>query len=78
MFSGCNRYSKNIPLNPMPDTVNNLIKKLDISPNNSFFIRDTSVDIETVKNASIKWIEVLRGYSENSIASISSFTISKF
>jgi histidinol phosphatase-like enzyme len=54
MFSGCNRYSKNIPLNPMPDTVNNLIKKLDISPNNSFFIRDTSVDIETVKNASIK------------------------
>ena len=75
-FKGIIGAQDNVPLKPMPDMINILIKNLNVSVNNFFFIGDTIVEKKKKKKASIKSIGVLGGYTEESIEGLGTLTIS--
>ncbi len=51
-----------IPAKPDPCIVYDILKKTDVSKANTLYVGDTSVDIQTAKNADLKSIGVLWGF----------------
>ena len=68
-----------IETKPAPYGVNDILKFLNVSKKNTFFIGDSSVDIQTAKNAGIKSIGVTWGYrsKESLIDAGADFTVDK-
>lgn len=56
---------KGVRRKPYPDTVNEVLKALDIKCENAVYIGDCEVDIETAKNASMDGIIVEWGYRDH-------------
>lgn len=54
----------NVPLKPDPYSVNEMLEKWKISPNECIYIGDTGVDMKTGKNAGAFTIGVLWGFRE--------------
>ncbi|MDE5600569.1 MAG: HAD family hydrolase [Oscillospiraceae bacterium] len=53
---------ESIPLKPDPTSVNNIISKLKVSKNETLFIGDSIVDVETAKRAFVSCIAVTWGF----------------
>ncbi|MEZ4357373.1 MAG: HAD family hydrolase [Eubacteriales bacterium] len=49
---------------PAPDTVNEVLKTLNCSPDEAIYVGDSEVDIETAKNAGIECIIVGWGFRD--------------
>lgn len=62
LFSMVCGKSEGVPTKPDPTVVLNIMKKLNAKPENCFMIGDTSVDINTGKNAGFKTIGCLWGF----------------
>ena len=55
---------KNLKGKPHPDQINNIIKKLKVSPNDCIYIGDTKIDYLTSKNSNIDFLFAEWGYSK--------------
>lgn len=55
---------ENIPLKPNPKSLNEMMKNLNVTPDEVLYVGDTSVDIQTGKNANVKTVGVLWGFRE--------------
>jgi phosphoglycolate phosphatase len=56
----------NLPLKPDPTTALKILEKLGASPEHSFFVGDSSIDIRTGRFAGMQTIAVSWGYAHNS------------
>lgn len=52
---------------PCPDSVNEVIKFLDVSKDNCFYVGDSEVDVKTAHNAEIKCIACTWGFRSKSV-----------
>ncbi len=55
-----------IPTKPNPQSVLNVLEKLNVTPDECLFIGDSGVDMQTAKNAQITAVGVLWGFREKS------------
>ena len=55
-----------IPTKPNPQSVLNVLEKLNVTPDECLFIGDSGVDMQTAKNAQITAVGVLWGFRERS------------
>lgn len=72
----CNKYLKDfdfnlivgqregVPIKPDPTAVLNIMKELNASPENTYFVGDGETDVMTAINADINGVAVLWGYRE--------------
>lgn len=49
---------------PSPDTVNEVLSKLDETPENAVYVGDSDIDIKTAANSGLKCISVLWGFRD--------------
>ena len=52
---------------PCPDSVNEVIKFLDVSKDNCYYVGDSDVDVKTAHNAGIKCIACSWGFRSKSV-----------
>ena len=52
---------------PCPDSVNEVIKLLDVSKENCYYVGDSDVDVKTAHNAEIKCIACIWGFRSKSV-----------
>jgi len=64
MFDFAVGERQGIAKKPSPDSVNEVLNLLDISPDNAVFIGDSEVDIETAENAGLDCISVSWGFKD--------------
>lgn len=74
----CNKYFKGlldvavgeregIKRKPCPDSVNEVVKLLNVEKNNCFYVGDSDVDVKTAHNAEIKCIACSWGFREKTV-----------
>ena len=54
--------SENVKCKPDPTATLNLLKEMDVLPQNAYFVGDGETDVQTAKNAGVNGISVLWGY----------------
>lgn len=65
----------NINKKPDPSAALNIAKALDVKCENTYFVGDTNVDMQTASNANMKSIGVLWGFRPNEVKSLADFVV---
>lgn len=52
----------NLPKKPNPQGLASIMKELQVAPEDTLYVGDTSIDLETAKNAGVRCISVLYGF----------------
>lgn len=64
VFESVNGFSPLFPHKPSPDAVFDIMKRINVQPEETAFVGDSKVDILTAKNAGIMSVGVMWGFDE--------------
>ena len=62
IFDEITGQKENVPTKPNPQIVFEILKNLNVTPDECLFVGDSGVDMQTAKNANIKAVGVLWGF----------------